>query len=158
MLPVENYSVQQQNEATDTLQGTCRQQVDLPVEAPSTNAEEMMVKPICKRNCIDTERIIMREKLRRRNQSCPKKFEITVSQVERLEINSLSVQATTNWLQIIHCHQRDIFIMISIFISILHITSIGIKTLKCIISCHFSILDNKTSKGLHPPHPCSVFG
>ena len=52
MLPVEKYSVQQQNEATDTLQDTCRQQikleicnkleqVDLPVEAPSTNAEEM---------------------------------------------------------------------------------------------------------------------
>ena len=32
VLPGENYSVQQQNEATDTLQGTCRQQVDLPVE------------------------------------------------------------------------------------------------------------------------------
>ena len=39
------------------------EQVDLPVEAPSTNAEEMMVKPICKRNCIDTERIIMGKKL-----------------------------------------------------------------------------------------------
>ena len=127
MLPVENYSVQQQNEATDTLQDTCRQQiklevcskpeqVDLPVEAPSTNAEEMMVKPICKRNCIDTEHIITGEKLT--DKEINRAQNLLKSQFPKLNglkltlhQEKVSVQATTNWLQIIHCRQRDHWIL-----------------------------------------------
>ena len=76
----------------------------------------MMVKPICKKNCIDTECIIKGEKLTDEEiNHAQKLLKSQFPKLNGLELTlyqeKVSVQATTNWLQIIHCHQRDHWIL-----------------------------------------------